>query len=226
MRVAHGDTDLRGRALVLGAGTEAHFDGLAVTQDGDATQHQGFQRGEHRKPPAIVVRRDTFWSRTVAEPQVGVRVPGGFGLPHSFRRTKSHNTIPFYTIYQVFVCTGQIFAENQGPRQNETSLGTKETHDGEKCSREKWKKDKNAARRPMRLGRSRAAIDPPFTPLRQCAVYSVATASGPAVYPRCNRSGGSAWSALLSQPCRCWLLLLALKGPRKLTTPAAARYPC
>src|SRR4051812_40268711 len=53
-RVSHGD-GLRGLGVGLIPLTEAQTDRLTVTQDGDATQHQGF-RGEqgHRRPPAIV----------------------------------------------------------------------------------------------------------------------------------------------------------------------------
>jgi hypothetical protein len=53
--MSHGVDDLRRLHGDFHAGTAAQIDVLAVTKDGNATEHQGFQaESGHCRPPTIV----------------------------------------------------------------------------------------------------------------------------------------------------------------------------
>lgn len=138
LRGSHGGGDLRGRALALGAGTEARFDGLTVAQDGDATQHQGFQREEHRKPPAVVVGTDICGPRAAAGPVVGVT---SFSAYLTRLVQKKGVATLFYTPWPIFRLRGAIILERMTDRGETNSAPiTQETFAGAKGSREKWEK--------------------------------------------------------------------------------------
>jgi hypothetical protein len=65
-RVSHGDEDRRGPHA--GRAHQAQADGLAVTLDGDATQHQGLQGHAHGIPPDDLEEKDGR-ARAVAGPE-------------------------------------------------------------------------------------------------------------------------------------------------------------
>jgi hypothetical protein len=72
--------DLRDPRAAQIADAEARTDALTVTQDGDATLHQGHHLNEHRRPPAIE-RKETLSTRTTAGQGFGEKGCGLLGLP-------------------------------------------------------------------------------------------------------------------------------------------------
>jgi hypothetical protein len=84
--------DLRCPLYAQIADAEARIDALTVTQDGEATLHQGHHLNEHRRPPAIE-RKETLSTRTTASQWFGEKGCGVLGLPRfTFLPADTHPT--------------------------------------------------------------------------------------------------------------------------------------